>query len=208
MIEFILSVYKETFYKNKRAFIVGWIIFISTSGLTALLCSLLHINIKNIINGLDNAVPTYHDQFTAFVGMFLNNLKTCTQILFLGLIPILFLPWLSVIFNSALLGFVAYIIVDMHQNIFKVFLLGIFPHGILEYSVYILSACIATKFQVLWINKIKNLFRRKIHKQSLESLSEIIKQMVLQFFFILIPWILIAALIEAFVSKYLLDVFM
>jgi stage II sporulation protein M len=88
------------------------------------------------------------------------------------------------------------------------FVLGVLPHGIIEISVYILSACIATRFQKLWMNKIKNLFRRKASKKPLESLSLMLRQICGQFFFVLLPALVIAAFIEAYLSKYLLDKFM
>lgn len=207
MIEKVMGIYKGLI-EYKKAFICGWVIFIATAVFTAIICSMLSMNIKSLINGLDNNFPSYHSQLSSFEGILLNNIKTCLQIFVLSLIPILFLPWISIIFNSALLGFIAYVVIALHQNIFKMFALGMLPHGIIEYSVYILCACIATRFQKLWIKKIKNLFRRKTNKKPLENLFVMLRQICGQFIFVLLPALVIAAFIEVYISKYLLDKFM
>jgi stage II sporulation protein M len=204
----IKDVYKKTYYDNKKMFLIGWGIFIFTVCLSAFICSLLHININNILNGANSKLPSYHSQFAALTGIFINNIKVCAKILVISFIPILFLPWLSIIFNSALLGLMAYAVVSVQQNVFNMFIFGVLPHGILEYSAFILSACIATKLQRLWINKLKKFFKRRTSKKTLDSMLINLKDITKQFILIILPSIAIASLIETYVSKFLLDQFM
>jgi uncharacterized membrane protein SpoIIM required for sporulation len=208
MINEIKRVYRQAYYDNKKEFLIGWELFILITILTAIICSVLHINIVHMFKEMDNKFPSYHSQFPAFMGIFLNNIKTCLQILVISFIPILFLPWISIIFNSAVIGFMVYAVIYVHQNVFKMFILGVFPHGIIEYSAFILSACITIKFQRLWIKKIKNVFKHKTNKKPLGSLFTIFLQIFEQFILIILPLILIASFIETYISKFLLDKFM
>jgi membrane glycosyltransferase len=113
MIEKVMGVYNGLF-ENKKAFICGWGAFIATAVLTAIICSMLPLNIKSLMNGLDHSFPSYNSPLSSFGGILLNNIKTCLQIFVFALIPILFFPWISIIFNSALLGFIAYVVIALH----------------------------------------------------------------------------------------------
>lgn len=57
------------------------------------------------------------------------------------------------------------------------------------------------------MRKIKNVFKRKVNKKPLDSLLLNIAKIVKQFILIILPAIAIAAFIEAYISKYLLDKF-
>ncbi|TGA97059.1 stage II sporulation protein M [Sporolactobacillus shoreae] len=208
MIDRIKSIYQDTYLQNVKVFLVGWIIFIFTAVVTAIVCGMLHVDLISILKDLNNNFPSYHSQFSSFIGIFLNNIKTCLQILIFSLIPILFFPWISIIFNGAVIGVVAYLIVAIHKNLFKMILLGLLPHGVIEISMFILCACFTIKIQRLWIDKIKNIFRSKLKKKPVDRLWIYYKQTFEQFVLIIIPGIAVAAFIEAFITSYLLDHFM
>lgn len=76
--------------------------------------------------------------------IFSNNWMVCAQLLLLALIP---LPFYLVTFvvNSAMIGMVAYVMQATGQGVFKSFVLGILPHGIIELPMIIIAIAIAMK---------------------------------------------------------------
>jgi stage II sporulation protein M len=208
MINMIKERYKTIYLTYVKAFLIGWAVFLSAIVLTMAICSILHVNPQSFFKELAGRFPDYRSDDRAFAGIFSNNVNACLRMFVLSLIPILFLPWLSVVSNGALIGFVLYVVVYLRLNFVKIVLLGLLPHGIIECAAIILTACMATNLQKLWIKKIKNMFRRKKNRQPTDSLTHCLIKTAEQFLLVVLPLVLVAAMIEAYISGYLLNRFM
>lgn len=140
------------------------------------------------IKGLSN--------FYVFLYIFINNsLSALLSIfvgLFLGVFPVYF-TWT----NGALLGF--FLAIMSSWGDLRGFLVGILPHGVIELPTII----IATSYG-LWLG-IK--FYRRIFYGEKEELIAAIKLVSIQYFKLVVPLLLIAALIETYVTPKVMDFF-
>lgn len=126
--------------------------------------------------------------FSQLLVIFLNNALTAFLALILGLA--LAIPPLMIVFsNGVLLGLLAFFIQDAAS--WKLFLAGILPHGIIELPLIILVVSIG--FKLGW------LVLKKIFKKDNEIVKEI--NLALIFFLrIILPLLLLAALLEVFIT--------
>jgi len=126
--------------------------------------------------------------------IFINNavksfLAAYAAIITLGIAPFVFL-WV----NGVIAGVVAAILYFDGQ--FATFLIGITPHGILEIPALILSSALGFRFAKAVFTKIS---RKKI------ILSTELKNGSLFFLKVIIPLLIGAAIIETFITPYLLN---
>lgn len=139
---------------------------------------------KNVIN---------QNGALSFWGILINNLIASIQIIFLGFIPLLFLPFLSIISNSVMLGAVMGALdVLTNENILIAFIKYILPHGIFEIPAIIISGAIGVKLCAF-------ICRKTFGKATEEKLLFHIKGCIGIFIFCVIPLLIIAAFIEAVV---------
>ncbi|MFX3618705.1 MAG: stage II sporulation protein M [Sporolactobacillus sp.] len=204
----IKNIYKKTYIENRKSFMIGWIIFILITVLTAFLCQAVNLNVHRTLLFLQRIYGSVLAGKVTFLSIFLNNARACILMILFFVIPILFFPWIFIVFNSVVVGIVIYIGMSVHKNIFLLVVLGLLPHGIIELSAVILSACLTIRLQKIWIRKITNAMRLKSHRKPVASLAQRLKQVLLQFALIILPALFIAALIEAFITKMLLARFM
>ncbi len=133
--------------------------------------------------------------WSIFLLIALNNSIKALFIMLLGIlwgiIPILF-----IILNGYAVGIV--ISVAMVKTGLIPIILGIFPHGILEIPVILLAAGYGVWLGEMFSKKLKN---RKI------ILSWYIKNTIDKFIKIILPILIIAALIETFITSWILDTF-
>ena len=119
--------------------------------------------------------------FQTIVGIFFNNLFASIMIMVLGIGFGIFALF-QIIFNGYVLGFVARIVSE--QEGISI-LWRLLPHGIFELPAIILSMGVGLKLGV-------NLF----HKNRWKLLGKDFRESIRFFFFIVLPLLLIAAIIE------------
>ncbi len=154
--------------------------------------------------------------FTGFVGclkLFLfNSLATVVGIL-LGLIPFLFIPALG----SMLSGFYGGVVTSVSHllgfNAISMLLFGIIPHGILEIPASLYASSLGV---YVCLNISKRIFRghriqEKLlldHQESDEPLSPLLWQIFGTWIGVIVPLLIIAAIIEAFITPLTLNLIM
>jgi len=138
--------------------------------------------------------------FNQALAIFINNSVGSFLSLFLGLIPFLFLPVLSILTNGTAMGIVSAVSAAQGIDPFKVFI-SIAPHGLLELPALFYAAGLG-----IYISReiIKHLFFPESVKESFTSL---LKQIFTTFITVVLPLLLIAALIESFITPVLISFF-
>lgn len=136
------------------------------------------------------------ERHETFWHIFSNNWMVCAQVLLLALIP---LPLYMITFavNSAMIGMVAYIMHGTGQGVFKSFVLGILPHGIIELPMIIIAIAIAMKIN-------NAIYKWIFSKFQNNQIGTEIKKALLQLIFVLTPGMLVAGLIESYITPILL----
>jgi len=133
--------------------------------------------------------------FKQALAIFINNSMGSFLALFLGLIPFLFLPVLSIISNGTAMGIVSAVSATQGLNPFKVFI-SIAPHGLLELPALFYAAGLG-----IYISReiIKYLFFQEYVR---EPFIPLIKKIVITFIVVILPLLMIAALIESFITPF------
>lgn len=126
------------------------------------------------------------------LGLFKNNLQACTISILLGIIPFLFLNFFSLIINTVMVGIVAAANLMMGQGI--LFLLAaLIPHGIFEIPAILLSVTLGF---YLCKELVMKILGNRVH----ESFLTILKVIVSTYVAVIIPLLIVAALIEAYIT--------
>lgn len=129
--------------------------------------------------------------------IFLNNLRSITLILFLGIV-LGILPLFSVALNSFIVGFLTAYTFAFNWPFTAIALLvaGLVPHGIFEIPALLIAAGFGFKLGYFW--------RRPEQVSAGAKLLLTLKENVLLFPLLLIL-IFVAAIVETYVSSYLLS---
>ncbi|WP_018921804.1 stage II sporulation protein M [Salsuginibacillus kocurii] len=200
--------YKEQWeqFKNKylMAFLVAMIVslvagigvyafLLANSGLLEMVMGELEAQFSDL--GVQS--DTGHQEL--FWVILLNNLQVSLLVVLLGFIPIVVLPLLSPIATAGSVSVVmAYVQIHGGESPLPLFVTGILPHGIIEMVGLFLASAVGI---VLSIDTAKKLFteaRRDIR------LSESIHQAFKMYIGVVAPLIVLAALIEGFITPLLL----
>lgn len=200
-----MNVFKDTKHHYGHAFlqyfIIGIIIAIGAYvGLKAGKVDVMAImnQILEMLGGAEKvnemSEQTKHQTFMA---IFMNNWLACVQVILVALIP-LPLYLLTFVVNSAMLGMVAYITDETGRGIVKSFVLGILPHGIIELPMIFLAIAVAMKVNNAMY---KLIFSKGQNKQ----ITTEIKKACLQVICIITPGLIVAALIESYITPILLS---
>ncbi|HIZ78071.1 MAG TPA: stage II sporulation protein M [Firmicutes bacterium] len=138
-----------------------------------------------------------YDSFDMFRFIFLNNLRANGLIAFSGLLPFIFMPLFYLLVNCFAIG--AFCITFLEQGIgLGLLLAGLLPHGIVEIPTMIVAASLGVSLCI-------QLIRRIIHETPiLPMLADTIRTYLL----LILPLVLIAALIEAYITPYAILLFM
>ncbi|MCU9613268.1 stage II sporulation protein M [Caldibacillus lycopersici] len=133
------------------------------------------------------------------LGLFWNNSTACLLIFLSGFIPIFLPAIVIVILNGGILGVAFASLHLIGQSILTVLFAGILPHGIFEIPAIILAGALA-----FYISS--GIFK-KINSDTF-SFKKVAKNATMTFVFVCVPLLIIAAIIEAFVTPLILDGFM
>lgn len=136
----------------------------------------------------------------SLVSLFLNNLQASVLGILVGLIPFLFLPLLGIFSNAAILGLVFSSSQAAVVPLWKVVVFGILPHGIFELTAVFL--CYAMGICICW-----NLSKKIIGQRKRENMKDLLQNCFRTTVLIVIPLLVVAALIETYVTGQLLSAF-
>ena len=154
--------------------------------------------ILNMFTG--KSISTNYDINMA-LDLFINNIRASGIVIISGIIPFLMIPILFILLNSLVMGGA----IGMYSYIGLsplIGLVGIIPHGIFEIPAYVLAGTLGVYLNISLIKKI--IKRKKCEFKLKEVFINIIKTIVL----IIVPLLIIAALIEAFLTIKIMDFFL
>jgi len=130
-------------------------------------------------------------------GLFWNNSVACLLIFLSGFIPV-FLPTLAIIcFNGAIIGIIMAYLKFNGNSVMEFLLAGVVPHGIFEIPAIILAGALAVTITLGVYQKLDN---RRF------PLKSVILDAFKTFLFVCLPLLLIAALVESFITPWFLGV--
>lgn len=130
-------------------------------------------------------------------GLIKNNTTACGMSILFGIIPFIFLTVLSLALNGFMIGIVlGFGKATTGASMIKTFVFGILPHGIFELPALIISMSMGI---YLCLTLTMKIFRRGKIK-----ISELLKNYVRIFLSVILPMILIAGIIEAYITPLLL----
>ena len=133
--------------------------------------------------------------------LFLNNLQACAMAVILGLIPFLFLTAFTLIVNAAVMGAVAAMYRMMGRSVAVMYLAGILPHGIFELPAILLSISMGLYLCYCLVKRIcEGRYKRGIVKKALANSLR-------TFLCLIIPLLVVAALIETYITPVILTHF-
>lgn len=151
--------------------------------------------IFDLMAGKDLMTP---DGRISFFALFANNMQACIITMLYGLIPFAYLVALPMGINAILLGVLA---ADAVANgSLSTFLLAILPHGIVELPALVLAFAMSAYV-------CGQMTRRCRKDKTAHSLLECMVLISRFLFIVLIPMLLAAALLEAWVTPMLLMLF-
>ncbi len=151
-------------------------------------------------------IPTGATGYRLFSAIFFNNLRASFFAIVLGMIPFLFLPILGVFRNGIYMGAVTAMTHLKGLSVFSLFLIYIAPHGVFELPAMFLSVCmgiylslsITKKFIAIGPQCPGEISLLDREKKKEESVFNAAKEIVRTWIGVVIPLLLVAAVIEAF----------
>jgi stage II sporulation protein M len=135
------------------------------------------------------------------LNLFLMNLKISVLIGISGIIPFLFFPILVILLWG-------YAFVDAGSkgiSIFNLFFFGILPHGIFELSAIFYSASIGT---LIAFEISKKIIRRHPTQANSFPIFNIVKEAARSYIFVIIPLLVLASLIESYITLFIAKSFL
>jgi stage II sporulation protein M len=136
----------------------------------------------------------------SLIKLFINNLQASVLGVLVGLIPFLFLPLMGIFTNAAVLS-LGLSGIDTALPAWKVILLGILPHGIFELTAVFL--CYSMGISICW-----NLSKKIVGHRQYEKIKGLLQNCLRVTVLIVIPLLIIAALVETYITVQLVSTFM
>lgn len=149
--------------------------------------------IKNFFEGKTDILAP-DGTVTAF-GLLRNNVTASLVMFLAGIIPFIFLPLIGIFVNGAIIGALFKLFYANGVNILALFIRGILPHGIFEIPALVISAAMGVKLCMTVI--------KKIRKKDV-SLGETLRELGITFITVVVPLLIVAALVEAYVTPSLI----
>lgn len=136
----------------------------------------------------------------SLIKLFINNLQASVLGVLVGLVPFLFLPLLGIFTNAAVLS-LGLSGIATSLPMWKVILLGILPHGIFELTGVFL--CYAMGISICW-----NLTKKIVGQRKHEYLRDLLQNCFRVTVLIVLPLLIVAALVETYITVQLVSTFM
>lgn len=182
------------FHRNKNYILFVIIIFVISLLVGYIFKDVFGQYVLESIRNMAKNIPD--DTSSLTIGIFLNNLKVAVIIILLGFLFSVF-SYLILFTNGILIGFMFNLVPA------PLILIYIVPHGIFEIPQLILTVVCASLVTKLEINLIKGILQRdKTFKGEILNSSIIIKDILLSVTMIIVL-LIIAALIEGYVTPVL-----
>ena len=144
-------------------------------------------------NGLINS-----DGFALALGLFINNASSSLFMMAYGLVPFIFLPVSGIIVNAFSIGAILYISsIGGTVSAADLVLYGILPHGIIEIPAFLLAISMGIYICLFICGKI-------IGKNKEQRFQDVFLECIRAYIYVVIPMLILAALIEAFITPELL----
>ncbi|USK37198.1 stage II sporulation protein M [Cytobacillus firmus] len=134
--------------------------------------------------------------------IFFNNLLVGAIIILIGFIPVYGLPFLLGLFSFASVGILAGYGIIMKHNVLHTLAIAFVPHAVIEIIPILYSIAIGMYINRNMVKKV--LFRKK----KSEKAGKMATQGFTSFTMIIIPLFLLAALVEAFITARLVEIFL
>lgn len=161
-------------------------------------------------------IPLDRGKLVMSAAILLSNLAAASLAIGLGLVPFMFLPTFGVMLNGAAMGVMSAFMTLRGVELGSLLLFGLVPHGIIEIPAF-LYACTLGFALCLGLTRfvIHELFSRGNALAPAspsgpgpeESFTDLLKHTFRTFVLVIIPLILLAALIETFVTPLLIHTF-
>lgn len=158
-------------------------------------------NPENVISILDNQASQLalnDTAFNVFGQIFINNLIVCFFTILSGFLPFVFLPVVACIRNAYPVGLILAGFDILKKNVFLIALVTLVPHGIFEIPAVLYSFSIGIH---LCLSITTSMVKKVPTKKYIVEIKD-------AFIFIILPMLLVAAFIEAFVVPYLTNAFL
>ncbi|PRR78700.1 stage II sporulation protein M [Clostridium luticellarii] len=164
--------------------------------------SLIQPDISKFINWADNkGIGTSKTQLEKFLQYVINNgVKVPLQMFILSLVPIPFIYYLPIALTAAVTGFIFYLPLapDLQGKItIPEIFLGILPHTIIELFAFFVILAVLYRFN----QAIRSKVFKKVHAEV--DLVSAFKKVVKSYCLVAFPLLILAALIEAFITPHI-----
>ncbi|WP_214792930.1 MULTISPECIES: stage II sporulation protein M [unclassified Exiguobacterium] len=131
------------------------------------------------------------------IALFVNNTRVTLLAFLLGMIP-LFIPYMFVVINAAVIGLVAMLVGVAGESVIRVIVLGILPHGITEISAILLGAAMGLSLN-------RYIWKKLRGKKTDVTFKALFVAGVKTFLVVAVPLLVISAIIETYVTPLLLQ---
>lgn len=181
-----------------RSAIAFFILLLITIAANLLLPDLREQAIDQILSMMTGKDLTTSSGNLSFLALFVNNMQACIFTMLYGLIPYLRLPAMALGINAALIGVLGASAIAQGKPL--LFLVSIVPHGLFEVPALILAFAMG-----LYV--CGQVTRRCKKDKSAHSLLDCVVFISRFLFMVLVPLLLVAAMIEAWVTPLLMLLF-
>ena len=189
----------EYFYSSRKYFIAAVAVF-TFSFAAGILISIKNPDASEKL--LEMLKDTYGgitalDPFERMLEIFKNNVSTCFMALLGGLV-VGIIPFVIVVINGVVLGILVELFLRKQGAFFVI--AAILPHGIIELPMVLISVGIGFRLG-------HAAYLAMIHQKTMRELIYELKQGVFFYIKIVVPLLLLAALIESYVTPLLIYLF-
>jgi stage II sporulation protein M len=191
---------------NLRIFLVMILIFFAAAAASHVYLvghpDLAEEKVMELVKALMEKLPVLEGGLQLFIAIFLNNFLVATLVMIAGLIPFLFIPIWAVMANAVAMGIVSAYVTLKGLDLFKLMIAGILPHGIFEIPAFLYACSLGVLLSVKVFKLITN------SQSSEDSFMLILKKVLKTWLIVIIPLLLIAAVIETFITPHLIQTFL
>lgn len=182
-------------HRSAIAFCILIVLFFAANLLLPELRQWAMDQILSIMMGKDLTTPSGN---LSFLALFVNNMQACIFTMLYGLLPYLRLPAMALGINAGLIGVLAASSIAEGKSL--LFLVSIVPHGLFELPALILAFGMG-----LYV--CGQMTQRCKKDKSAHSLLDCLVLISRFLFLVLVPLLLVAALVEAWVTPLLMLLF-
>lgn len=183
--------------RSAIAFFVIWILFFAACMLSPGLLDLLADRMFSTLNGLN---VTDSSGRVSALALFFNNIQATSLIMLYGLIPFIQLPALALGMNAMMLGVMAAWYASEDISLLA-YLAGLLPHGVLELPALFLS--FGTGLYIC--GQLTRRCRKDKSALSVWGCMTVASRMLIT---VLVPLLIVAAFIEAYVTPLAASLFL